>query len=413
MFEALVSAIDELAAQPLTHVDGAQVVAFEQLLARVQAEHLRRVRAFADGGLWALDGSGTRGTRCVAQRRDGSTGAWQRQHLRVDPGEANRRARISRRLEGLPCWRDAFAAGRVSRAHLEILLAGTRHWPGQAVDEQQQLLLAAAIATNPMQLGARLRQLESQFLPEAAEERERTAFERRGLTLGRSAHGVTLLRGDLDTVGGALVESVLQAMSAPRTTDGERDPRTAAQRRHDALIEVFRIAADSTVVPSQQGRRPQVTVTVGLDTLRSAPDGTISSRSRPASPGQEPADLAWAGAISPCLALRLCCDAAVTRVVFDPTGIPIDVGRTTRVIPAGLRRALEVRDRGCVHPGCDRPVEWTEAHHRVHWAHGGPTTLANTCLVCDHHHDHWHRNHLRPERRPDGTWILIPYPRRT
>lgn len=258
MFEALVSAIDELAAQPLTHVDGAQVVAFEQLLTRVQAEHLRRVRAFADGGLWALDGSGTRGTRCVAQRRDGSTGAWQRQHLRVDPGEANRRARISRRLEGLPCWRDAFAAGRVSRAHLEILLAGTRHWPGQAVDEQQQLLLAAAIATNPMQLGARLRQLESQFLPEAAEERERTAFERRGLTLGRSAHGVTLLRGDLDTVGGALVESVLQAMSAPRTTDGERDPRTAAQRRHDALIEVFRIAADSTVVPSQQGRRPQV-----------------------------------------------------------------------------------------------------------------------------------------------------------
>jgi len=61
MFEALVSAIDELAAQPLTHVDGAQVVAFEQLLTRVQAEHLRRVRAFADGGLWALDGSGTGG----------------------------------------------------------------------------------------------------------------------------------------------------------------------------------------------------------------------------------------------------------------------------------------------------------------------------------------------------------------
>ncbi len=343
MFEALVSAIDELAAQPLTHVDGAQVVAFEQLLTRVQAEHLRRVRTFADGGLWALDGSGT-------------CGAWQRRHLRVDPGEANRRARISRRLEGLPCWRDAFAAGRVSRAHLEILLAGTRHWPGQAVDEQQQLLLAAAIATNPMKLGARLRQLESQFLPEAAEERERTAFERRGLTLGRSAHGVTLLRGDLDTVGGALVESVLQAMSAPRTTDGERDPPTAAQRRHDALIEVFRIAADSTLLPSKQGRRPQVTVTVGLDTLRSAPDGTTSSRSRPASPGQEPADLAWAGAISSCLALRLCCDAAVTRVVFDPTGIPIDIGRTTRVIPAGLRRALEVRDRGCVHPGCDRPV---------------------------------------------------------
>lgn len=41
------------------------------------------------------------------------------------------------------------------------------------------------------------------------------------------------------------------------------------------------------------------------------------------------------------------------------------------------RRALRVRDRGCVFPGCNRPPPWTDAHHITHWANGGPTSLDN------------------------------------
>ncbi len=54
---------------------------------------------------------------------------------------------------------------------------------------------------------------------------------------------------------------------------------------------------------------------------------------------------------------------------------PLDLGRATRVISPAQRAALAVRDRGCVFPGCDRPLAWCEGHHLWHWIDGGPTDL--------------------------------------
>jgi hypothetical protein len=68
------------------------------------------------------------------------------------------------------------------------------------------------------------------------------------------------------------------------------------------------------------------------------------------------------------------------------TSQPLDIGRATRVIPAAIRRALVLRDGGCRFPGCDRPAEWTDAHHLRHWLHGGHTALDNLVLVCRRHH---------------------------
>ncbi len=62
----------------------------------------------------------------------------------------------------------------------------------------------------------------------------------------------------------------------------------------------------------------------------------------------------------------------------------LGVGRRRRTIPPALRRALEVRDRGCRFPGCG--LRFTDAHHLIHWADGGETSLDNTVLLCRHHH---------------------------
>jgi hypothetical protein len=48
---------------------------------------------------------------------------------------------------------------------------------------------------------------------------------------------------------------------------------------------------------------------------------------------------------------QLARDASVTRIVFGPNSELLDVGRKTRVIPAGLRRAVIARDRHCTYPG--------------------------------------------------------------
>ncbi len=52
---------------------------------------------------------------------------------------------------------------------------------------------------------------------------------------------------------------------------------------------------------------------------------------------------------------RLGCDASVTRIVFGPDGIPLELGRSLRLFSPAQRRALAVRDGGCRFPGCTRP----------------------------------------------------------
>ena len=82
---------------------------------------------------------------------------------------------------------------------------------------------------------------------------------------------------------------------------------------------------------------------------------------------------------------RLLCDAGIVPVLEDEHGRTLDVGRKSRSVPAALRRALQMRDKGCGFPGCDHK-RWLDAHHIRHWARGGETSLSNTILLCTAHH---------------------------
>ncbi|WP_231114649.1 HNH endonuclease signature motif containing protein, partial [Lentzea aerocolonigenes] len=64
----------------------------------------------------------------------------------------------------------------------------------------------------------------------------------------------------------------------------------------------------------------------------------------------------------------------------------MDIGRKTRSFPAGIRRILVARDRGCAFPGCARPPRHCDGHHIHHWAEGGRTSVDNAVLLCRHHH---------------------------
>ena len=97
------------------------------------------------------------------------------------------------------------------------------------------------------------------------------------------------------------------------------------------------------------------------------------------------------------------CDPDITRIVLDPDGQPLDVGRTLRLVPPHLRKAVEARDQHCVFAGCDAPPWWSEVHHLVSWALGGETSLANSALACEVHHTKLHHG-FRIERDPAGRW---------
>jgi hypothetical protein len=96
--------------------------------------------------------------------------------------------------------------------------------------------------------------------------------------------------------------------------------------------------------------------------------------------------LDFGGILTPESLRRLACDTAVIPIVMNGAGQPLDVGRSTRTIPDGLRRAVTARDRGCAHPGCDRRPSWSEIHHVAWWEHGGHTKLDNLVMLCRAHH---------------------------
>jgi hypothetical protein len=84
--------------------------------------------------------------------------------------------------------------------------------------------------------------------------------------------------------------------------------------------------------------------------------------------------------------------------------LPLDIGAATGTIPAHLRRAVAVRDRGCRFPGCDQPVPACQPHHLIPRAQAGPTSLANLILLCTFHHlIAIHRWGWTITLHPDGT----------
>jgi hypothetical protein len=191
--------------------------------------------------------------------------------------------------------------------------------------------------------------------------------------------------GLFDAEAGAVLLTALASATAPQGPD---DRRSAGQRRADALVDVCCFALDTGQPSASGGVRPHLLVTTPLAAVTGRPSDAAS----PA----DVAELAWAGPVTDDAARRLACDAEITRVVLDPSSQPLDVGRATRTVPSHLRHALIVRDRGCVAEGCDRPSAWTEAHHVVHWAEGGRTSLDNLVLLCRTHHRKVH----------DGGWEL-------
>ena len=81
----------------------------------------------------------------------------------------------------------------------------------------------------------------------------------------------------------------------------------------------------------------------------------------------------------------------------------LNLSRKHRLVQPALRRALEARDRGCRFPGCSHE-RWLDAHHVVHWADGGETSLENTLLLCGRHHRLLHEGGFAIRADANGEW---------
>ncbi|MCM3922152.1 HNH endonuclease [Frankia sp. AiPs1] len=217
----------------------------------------------------------------------------------------------------------------------------------------------------------------------------------RRLTFTDTPSGTTLISGELDAKGAALLRTALDSLAAPQPAeDGTPDRRSPTRRRADALVALVTRALGAAAVPETGGVRPHLTVTIGWETLLAA--------------GVIPATTSWGLPLPRSVLARLSCDAEITRIILDPAGVPLDVGRTARTVPPQMRRALVARDRGCSFPGCDKPPSWCECHHCTHWKDDGVTALHNLVLICGQHHRQVHHDGWTIIFTDDGHPAYIP-----
>nr|NLD40767.1 DUF222 domain-containing protein [Actinomycetales bacterium] len=146
-------------------------------------------------------------------------------------------------------------------------------------------------------------------------------------------------------------------------------------------------------VPEVAGSRPRITVTIQEVHLRELADQ---------------AGLLPGGAQIPASELRrLLCDADLIPAVLGSASEVLDVGREQRVVTPAIRRALSIRDGGCIFPSCDVPDARCEAHHIRPWWNNGSTSLSNLALLCPHHHGVVEPDRFSTRTHPDRWQIKM------
>ena len=116
----------------------------------------------------------------------------------------------------------------------------------------------------------------------------------------------------------------------------------------------------------------------------------------------------YTGPVTASTIRKIACDADIIPILLGTEGRILDIGRTTRVFPPHIRKALHARDQGCAFPNCTIPAPWCEAHHITYWSTGGPTSTDNGVLLCTHHHHLIHKEQWKIHVKNGVPWFIPP-----
>jgi Domain of unknown function (DUF222) len=331
----------------------------------------------------------------AGDRMDAPTaGEWIRHNCKMTRSAAYDCINVGEQLHRLPNCADAVAEGAIGFAHLSVIArtasALAESAPETAFPEAE--LLERARESSAGRLWHYCMRLRHALDPEGVARDQRIAVEERRLQFSVWDDGSVLISGQLDPIGGAALRTALEPLARPM---GHGDDRCLERRQADAVVELATHALDAGQVPQHASQRPHLQVTTSLETLQGLP-------------GSPAADMEFSLPISSKTVERLACDASVTRVLFGPGSVVVDVGRATRVVSAPTRRLLNARDQHCRWPGCERTASWSAAHQVVHWTQGGETDLSNLLLLCHRHHWMVHEGGWKLARSDDDRLLALP-----
>ena len=210
---------------------------------------------------------------------------------------------------------------------------------------------------------------------------------KRGITIGpqKRRGGNSTLTGELTPEARAGLEVLFAKYAAPGMcnpadpepcTSGtptqaqiDNDHRSLAQRQHDALIAVGRIALMSGQLGQLNGLPVSIIIRTTIQDLQS----------------QAGVGVTGGGTIMPIKdVIRLAAHANHYLAVFDQaTGSALDLFRAKRVASPAQRIMLIGREGGCTKPCCTVGAYGAQVHHAARdWGDGGQTNVDELGLAC-------------------------------
>ena len=381
---------------------------------------------FAHSSEWAADGA-----------RDAI--AWLRSQSSEGFGNARDLMTHAAGMASFPEMGAAMRSGDVSKGHLRVLIEITRQFPRLMghLQQAEPLVVDLAREAEPTRFRRALMAMCHRLDPDGARQdsadRDREFYFRASTLMDGHVRVDGMLPAEVGSLLVAMLESARRQVSAERADGSESggeasgdagrrasasgdssgtddttgsgpeleldifgnpvrpdpiDVRGLGQRNIEALqrILVTAAAADGGLA-SVAGQRPQVNVTVSVETLSARPGESV--------------DCGWlerfgvpTRPIAADTARRLACDASLRPLILDAKGKLVAFGTSARVAPPALRALVLRRDVHCRFAGCRSRID--EVHHIVFWSRGGPTRSDNMLGLC------WYHHHLVHE----GGWEL-------
>ena len=201
------------------------------------------------------------------------------QLLRVSPVEASSRVRAAADLgprrgltgETLPplfqIVAAAQAAGAISARHAQIITRAIDALPAavqaEHEDSVQDFLVEQARQFDPRLLAQVAHRISDTLDPDGTHTSEHDRARRRDLTIRQRPDGSSHVEGELTAICTQALLTVLDTLARPvPAVDGARDPRTAGQRRHDALQDATLALIRSETLPACGGIAATILLTM-------------------------------------------------------------------------------------------------------------------------------------------------------
>jgi hypothetical protein len=292
-----------------TAVQARCLTTLERADARTTAIRARGLAAFIASQGYCADG-------------DYSARSWLIHQTRVTKGTASDHIGWSRRTETHPRVLDALAGEDFSASYARTICFWTDKLPADCRDSADAILVSAALMGMDLpDLAALAAEIEARSRPDVPDE-DGPRFEDRAVKLETTFGGAGVLTGDLSPECTAVVTAVLDALSAPR---GAEDDRNHAQRYHDALEDAMRRLVAAGLLPERAGQPIRVTAYIHLKDLTDLDIGSVlqkrwtkdvraqwaAARAAAATGGSDGA--AW---LEGDAATGFACGASMTPVVF-------------------------------------------------------------------------------------------------